>query len=34
MNEYMETEGVNEEVALRQWMIMIGRNYREDVMPE
>ena len=34
MNEYMETEDVNEEVALRQWMIMIGRNYREDVMPE
>ena len=34
MNEYMETEDVNEEVALRQWMIMIGRNYREDVIPE
>lgn len=34
MNEYMETECVSEEVALRQWMIMIGRNYREDVIPE
>lgn len=34
MDEYMETEDVSEEVALRQWMIMIGRNYREDVMPE
>lgn len=34
MDEYMETEGVSEEVALRQWMVMIGRNYREDVIPE
>lgn len=34
MNEYMETEGVSEAAALRAWMLLIGRNYREDVIPE
>lgn len=34
MNEYIEKEDVSEKVALRQWMILIGRNYREDVIPE
>ena len=34
MNEYMETEDVNEAAALRAWMLLIGRNYREDVIPE
>ena len=34
MNEYMETEGASEAAALRAWMLLIGRNYREDVIPE
>lgn len=34
MDEYIENESVSEETALRAWMLMIGRNYREDVMPE
>lgn len=34
MDKYMEAEGVDEAAALRAWMLLIGRNYREDVMPE
>lgn len=34
MNEYMKTESVSEDAALRAWMLLIGRNYREDVIPE
>jgi len=34
MDRYMETENADEAQALRAWMLLIGRNYREDVMPE
>ena len=34
MEQYMEAENATEQQALRAWMLLIGRNYREDVMPE
>jgi len=34
MDRYIETENADEAQALRAWMLLIGRNYREDVMPE
>lgn len=32
--ERLMGEGLSEEQALRQWMIDIGRNYVEEMMPE
>lgn len=34
MDKYIETNNVDERKALRAWMLLIGRNYREDVTPE
>ena len=34
MDDYMENNDVDEAKALRAWMLLIGRNYREDVIPE
>lgn len=32
--DHLMDEGLSEEQALRQWMIDVGRNYVEEMMPE
>lgn len=34
MDRLIEEEGITEKAALREWMFLIGRNYRPELMPE